>query len=126
MAGWGDSQRRLYRVPAAGGVTEELPMGMLVAEDPHWSPDGRYLAFAGGDDPVDWDLWIWDFQDEALIQLTDTRYPEQSPVWNDAGTEIAYAAVIKENKDVWVAYDLPVGTAAQSTDWSDLRRRFRR
>ena len=78
-------------MPAAGGEAEEIPIGMLVGSDPGWSPDGRYLAFAGGDDAVDWDLWVWDFEARGLIQLTDTRFIEQSPAWNAAGSEIVYA-----------------------------------
>jgi len=124
----GGGQRGIYRTPADGSGTGDghIPMGLLIATNTHWSPDGRYLAVAGGDDVVDWDLYLWDLVDESLIQLTDTRFPEQSPVWNDAGTEIAYAAVIGGNKDLWVAYDLPVGTAVQSMDWGDLKSRFRR
>jgi len=121
---WGDSQRRLYRLPAAGGGAEEIPTGLILAEDPDWSPSGRYLAFDGGSDPASGDLWLWDFQEQSLIQLTDTRYAEQSPVWNDAETEIACAVVIGEDKDVWVAYDLPIQTSAESTSWGDLKLRF--
>jgi Tol biopolymer transport system component len=124
LASWDEPNRQLFRVPISGGSTEALPMNMQFSSDPHWSPDGRYLAFAGNDEPVDWDLWLWDFQDEVRIQLTDTRYPEQSPVWNDTGSEIAYAAVISGNKDVWVAYELPLGTSAARSDWSNLRQRF--
>ncbi len=123
----GGGQRAVYRAPSDGSGTsaELIPTGLLISTNPHWSPDGRYLALAGGDDVVDWDLYLWDLIDESLIQLTDTRYPEQSPVWNDSGTEIAYAAVIAENKDLWVAYELPIGTATRSLDWGDLKSRFR-
>jgi len=120
------TRSRLYRVPAAGGQPEEIETGLLVANDPHWSPDGRWLAFAGGDHPVDWDLWLRDMETGNLVQLTNTpRFAEQSPVWNAAGTEIAYAALPHGNKDVWVAYDLPTGTAARATSWGRLKNHFR-
>ncbi len=118
--------RSVYRVPVAGGAAEAIPAELLICNDPHWSPDGRYIAFCGGDDLIDWDLYLWDLEDESLIRLTDSRFPEQSPVWNQAGDEIAYAAVISENKDLWVAYDLPVGTAAREASWGDLKRLYGR
>ncbi|MBC8366985.1 PD40 domain-containing protein [bacterium] len=124
----GGGQRSIYRAAADGSGQGAglVPMGLLIATNPHWSPDGRFIVLAGGEDVVDWDLYLWDLLDESLIQLTETRYPEQSPVWNDAGTEIAYATVIAENKDLWVAYELPIGTATLSSDWGDLKRRFSR
>lgn len=119
------SRTRLYRVPAAGGQAEEIPIEMLVGSDPSWSPDGRYLAYAGGDDPVDWDLWVWDFQAGAPVQLTDTRFIEQSPSWNAAGTEIVYAAFPHGNKDIWVAYQLPFTTGVARQSVSGLKKLFR-
>jgi len=114
----------LYRVPAAGGATERIETGLQVSGDPGWSPDGRYLAFAGGDHTIDWDLWAWDFEARSLVQITDTRFPEQSPVWNSAGTEIVYAALPQGHKDVWLAYELDI-VAVAPTSMSRVRSLFR-
>lgn len=116
---------RLYRVKVADGTLEEIPTGFTANSDPGWSPDGRYLAFAGNNHVTDWDLWAWDFQESALIQLTDTRVIEQSPLWNAAGTEIVYARVQDNNKDIWVAYDLPIGTAVKRSSVSAIKSLFR-
>lgn len=116
---------RLYRSLADGSFTVEIPHGMLVGSDPGWSPCGQFLAFAGGDEMVDWDLYVWDFETSSLTQLTDTRYPEQSPLWSPNGFEIVYAAFPAGNKDVWVASELPfVPVRKQSV--SDLKSIFRR
>ncbi len=120
------SQWSLYRISVNGGAAEEIPQGMQSAVDPGWSPDGRYLAFGGGDHLTDWDLWLWDFDTASLVQLTSTREAEQSPYWNAAGTEIVYARVANENKDVWVAYDLGLDTPVRRGSWSDLKRAFER
>ncbi len=121
----GDFTRRLYRVPAAGGPCEEIPTGLSSNSDPGWSPDGRYLAFAGNNHSVDWDLWAWDFQENALVRITETRYVEQSPMWNSAGTEIVYARVHDNDKDIWVVSDLPFGTGVEKRSLSSIKSLFR-
>ena len=72
-----------------------------------------------------WDLWLWDFESQELVQLTDTRFIEQSPLWNAAGTEIVYAAFPDGNKDIWVAYDLPVTVPVARQSMSGLKALFR-
>jgi Tol biopolymer transport system component len=121
----GSFSRQLYRVPSAGGPVEEIPTGLVHNSDPGWSPDGRYLAFAGNDDLIEWDLWAWDFQESVLVRITDTRFSEQSPMWNAAGTEIVYARVHDDNKDIWVVSDLPFGTATQKRSLSSIKSLFR-
>ncbi len=120
-----DFSRKLYRVPSAGGLIEGIPTGLSSNSDPGWSPDGRYLAFAGNDDPIEWDLWAWDFQESALVRITETRQIEQSPMWNAAGTEIVYARVHDNNKDIWVVSDLPFDTATQKRSLSSIKSLFR-
>ena len=56
--------RRIHVVPAAGGPARRVDVNLAFANAPVWSPDGRYLLFAGSAEPgrigtrltMDW--WI--------------------------------------------------------------------
>jgi len=41
------------------------------AQEPQWSPNGRYLAFAAVLDADSSDLFIYDAQDSSLRRLTN-------------------------------------------------------
>ena len=120
------NEQHLFRVALGGGQPEEIPHGLLWGADPGHSPDGRYLAFGGGEDLLLTDLYLWDLQAGQLLQLTDTRHAEQSPYWSPDGGQIVYARVANGNKDVWVASDLGLGTPVRRASWSGLKRAFGR
>jgi Tol biopolymer transport system component len=56
-----------------GGTNERILVGgdSLIAVDPHWSPDGQYIAFING---KDWpaSLWVIKPDGSELQQLSDT------------------------------------------------------
>jgi DNA-binding winged helix-turn-helix (wHTH) protein/Tol biopolymer transport system component len=45
---WGSSGRKIYLVPAEGGVPVLLVGGDYLPSDPTWSPDGKSIAYGGG------------------------------------------------------------------------------
>jgi hypothetical protein len=62
----------------------ELPVRMQLIRDPVWSPDGRYIAFAGMEDGS-LDLYLWDIRDRRLEQLTDTPDGVRDLNWSETG-----------------------------------------
>ncbi|MDP6417859.1 MAG: hypothetical protein QF492_01315 [Candidatus Krumholzibacteria bacterium] len=117
-------QRRLYRMPLSGGPAEAIEHGLDFGIDPSFSPDGQYLVFCGGNDLLEWDLWAWDFEEESLVQLTDNRFSDQSPVWSAEGESIVFARVSHGNKDVWTISDLPIQTPVRRTNWGSFKAAF--
>ena len=50
---------------------------------PVWSPDGRQITFASDTDG-DWDIYVIDADGAGLINLTNSRADDYSPVWSPA------------------------------------------
>lgn len=86
---WNDFTGRLYKVPADGGMSEELP---LPAGGFHsFSEDGSKLAFnrvmrefrtwkyyRGG---MADDVWIYDFKTKKTVNLTENKAQDIFPMW---------------------------------------------
>ena len=59
----------------------ELPVEMDLIRDPAWSPDGRYIGFAGMNESV-LDLYVYDLRSDRLTRLTETSSGERDLSWN--------------------------------------------
>jgi len=81
--------RQLVRVDRAGRLIEELvPAGPDVSR-PHFSPDGRKLAYhthAGGNP----DVWILDLPRKVATRLTFEAGEDMNPSWFPSGERIVY------------------------------------
>jgi hypothetical protein len=67
--------------------------GILAAESPTFSPDGRQIAFVGLDEQGQKDVYVFtplEGGDFVLSQLTDDLYAERSLSWGNAG--VVYAS----------------------------------
>lgn len=119
-------------VPEAEGEGEEpwlVTTGSYLHADPAWSPDGRYLAFAG----KRWDDWdyrpdrdqIWLVRaarpaggaPPAPVALTGGGQGISRPVWSPDGGSIAYLATDPEaqgygNTELWQVAVTPAVLAA--------------
>lgn len=58
---------------------------------PAWSPDGRYIAFSGSVGGIS-DVYLYDLDASAVIQLTDDKYADFQPAWSPDGRTIAFAS----------------------------------
>ncbi|HSG49601.1 MAG TPA: hypothetical protein VLA43_17400, partial [Longimicrobiales bacterium] len=60
--------------------------------------DGRYMAFSGMVGGLS-DLFLWDFQEEELTQLTNDKYADFHPAWSPDGSTLAFATDRGEETD---------------------------
>ncbi len=116
---------RFFRVPAAGGFEEMLPLP--TGGYASFSPDGGRIAFVspsydqrtwkrytGGSAP---DIWIYDFARNAAEKITDWKGPDEWPMWH--GRTIYYASDRGgPTVNLW-AYDLDAKSHRQVTQFTE-------
>ncbi len=66
-----------------------LPPSPASDYDPAWSPDGSRLAFTSTR-TGNADIYVYNFNDNSMLQLTDARNVEKYPAWSPTGSQIAY------------------------------------
>lgn len=58
-------------------------------DNPEWSPDGRYIAFSGLVDGVS-DIYLYDLQQDSVLQITDDAYSDLQPAWSSDSKRIVF------------------------------------
>jgi dipeptidyl aminopeptidase/acylaminoacyl peptidase len=74
---------KIWQIPAAGSTPEELTFGSGEDEDPSYSPDGKWIAFASNRDlPEERHLWVVPAGGGDPHRLTGLAGFETGPVWS--------------------------------------------
>ena len=98
---------RLWKVSTRGGESQQLTRGEEAFFDwyPHWSPDGKRIAFAStrGDEAHIWTIAA-DGGEPTRITAQGLGLPITScaPSWSPDGRSIAYTARVDDNTDIYV------------------------
>src|SRR6202171_5852599 len=103
----------IYTMPIAGGEAKLIDGGMAFDSQPHYSPDGKWIAFLSDRDGND-NLWYAKADGTEPKQLTrDNRIAFRSPNWTP---DSQYAIVTKtqQGTDVWM-YHLRGGSGVNIT-----------
>lgn len=91
---------RIWTLPADGGQATALTDPFGDTRAPHWSPDGRRIAFqaywAG-----DYDIWVVNKDGSNLEQLTSGPFDDREPHWSPDGSRVAFSSDRGGTYDVW-------------------------
>ncbi len=81
----------LFRMPAAGGATEQLTFGPYYDKEPAFSPDGSKVAFVSDRDGSDGNVFVLDPVSGRIAQVTrDIRAGWTRLTWTPNGQAIVY------------------------------------
>jgi dipeptidyl aminopeptidase/acylaminoacyl peptidase len=101
--GYLDRRRtHLYVFDIPSKTLTQVTSGDYDDEDPAWSPDGKFLAFASNrskpdpDATYNWDIWVVAANNTdkgaQLTQVTTAPGEDRSPSWSPDGKSIAYSS----------------------------------
>jgi dipeptidyl aminopeptidase/acylaminoacyl peptidase len=104
--GYLDRRRtHLYVFDVASKATTQVTSGDFDDDDPAWSPDGKWLAFASKrsepdpDATYDWNIWVVasDNTDKGVHpkQITTNPGEDREPAWSPDGQSIAYVTQLE-------------------------------
>jgi Tol biopolymer transport system component len=86
---------RTFVVGADGGTPRQIPDTGTAAREARWSPDGKWIVYASGDQ-----LWIADANGGGKRQLTTLNGGASGPMWAPMSDRIAFtSAVYPDCKD---------------------------
>lgn len=122
---------QFYKVSDRGGNPERLPLPY--GEFGTISPDGNKIAFTpmsqayrtwkryrGGWAP---DIWVYDFQKETAVNITDNPADDEFPMWHNNTIYFLSDRGPNERANIW-AYDVATKLTRQVTDFKDFDIHF--
>lgn len=86
-------QGELYLLDKEGQITR-LTNNDRHENNPALSPDGKKVAFHGGDinDPLSWDIYIRDLETGQETRLTDNSVIDGHPDWSPDGSKLVFGS----------------------------------
>jgi Tol biopolymer transport system component len=121
-----DNDAHIFTVPVDGGDLSEIRTGMSAVSQPCWSPDGKSIAFIGGEetakkDVMQYQIYTMPVEGGKPRRLTSNgdRVDETKIAWSPDGKYIAYYSMDNELRLV------PLSGGPSTVLLKDLNERLR-
>lgn len=96
-----NKHKRLVVIDVQSGKVSQLPTR---GNHARFSPDGRYVAFAGVGETKG-NLFCYDQRSEELVQLTDGHASDEDPIWSADGRHLLFSS---DRRETWDLRSTPV------------------
>jgi Tol biopolymer transport system component/DNA-binding winged helix-turn-helix (wHTH) protein len=108
-------EQTLWRARADGSDALELTGPLLRAELPHWSPDGKRIAFSGARVGHPWNIFLISPDGGAADQVTSGSISDLDASWSPDGNTIVFGQIRAEGREQMTSIQfLDVGARKQS------------
>jgi Tol biopolymer transport system component len=98
---YSDSDALIWRSKSDGSEAMQLTFSPMRADVPHWSPDGRRIAFAAFAPGKASKLWLISREAGTPEQLTesDDGFADVEPTWSPDGNTLAFGTYVVGRRD---------------------------
>ena len=104
-------------------VRQVTSFGGTPAANPHWSPDGRLIAFDHVCCEGNWDVYTTTPEGYSLRRLTWSSARDETPVWSNDGEWLYFGSNRTGDFEIW---KMPVNDPAQATQLTHAGGRWPR
>jgi Tol biopolymer transport system component/DNA-binding winged helix-turn-helix (wHTH) protein len=115
----------LWRSRLDGSQRMQLTFEPMLAGLPHWSPDGKRIAFAGRVSRQNWKIYIIPFDGGSAEPLTENERTEVDPNWSPDGNSVIFGENYVSDRHIYAVdlrtrriSELPGSNGLFSPRWS--------
>jgi len=95
-----DLMGQLWELPVTGGGANSLTPATVVARNPRFSPDGKFIVYQS-DSNGQWDLHVLERASGSVRRLTETSHNEREPDFSADGGSIIFSSDLGGSYDIW-------------------------
>ena len=108
-------EETLWRSKSDGSEAVQLTGPSLRATLPHWSPDGKQIAFSGSRPGKPWNIFIIPAQGGPAEQITNGALSDLDAAWSPDGKTLAFGQLREEgSKQIYSVQLLDLATRRQT------------
>lgn len=109
----GDGSGEIWLMNADGSQQRRLTHNDMDDGNPVWSPDSRYIAFAGTTADSRSDIFVYNLRTDTVQQIVSLPTIDAQPIWSPDGQWIGFTGYSPNGKDRRTYVVRPDGSALQ-------------